>query len=377
VCADRLRERNRRLIWSFGRKSMKSDVGNAVAQQSTTVRRRITVRDLARDLGMSVSTVSRAFYPEATIAAETRRLVLERAQEIGYRPNPFAQSLITKKTQIAGMVVSDLTNPFYPEVMTRLTALLQQAGMNVMLASADQPEKIDEAVELLLTYQPDLMIVLATNLNSRAREKCESAGAPVIFFNRLSADGLGYGVSCDNVEGGRRAADYLIAIGHRDLAYVAAFPGASTNVERHRGFCERAVELGLKAPQVIEAGRFSYEAGYEAGLALGALSQRPDGILCANDIVAIGFIEAVQEGLGLDVPGDISVMGYDNIAMAGWPSHRLTTIAQPLEEMMAATVALARELAAERQVPQRILRIPPGELINRRTVRDRRKDAAQ
>ena len=338
----------------------------------TALRRRVTVKDLARDLGMSVSTVSRAFYPDAIIAAETRKAVLQRASEIGYRPNPFAQSLITKKTQIVGMVVSDLTNPFYPELMTRLTALLQQAGMNLMLAAADQPEKIDEAVELLLTYQPDLMIVLATNLNSHAREKCEAAGAPVIFFNRLSADGLGFGVSCDNVEGGRRAADHLIDLGHTSLAYVSAFPGASTNVERQRGFCERAVERGVAPPQIIEAGLFSYEAGYHAGLALGRLPHRPDGVLCANDIVAIGFIEALGEGLGLDVPGDVSVIGYDNIAMAGWPSHRLTTIAQPLDEMMAATVALARELAAERQIPQRILRIAPGPLVERSTVRDRR-----
>ncbi|MBI4924010.1 MAG: LacI family DNA-binding transcriptional regulator [Devosia nanyangense] len=322
---------------------------------------------------MSVSTVSRAFYPSAIIAAETRRIVLERANEIGYRPNPFAQSLITKKTQIVGMVVSDLTNPFYPDVMTKLTALLQQAGMNVMLASADTPEKLDEAVELLLTYQPDLMVVLATNLQSHAREKCEAVGAPVIFFNRLSADGLGYGVSCDNVEGGRQAADHLIDLGHRELAYVSAFPGASTNVERQRGFCDRTLERGLDTPQIIEAGLFSYEAGYEAGLSVKSLPRHPDGVLCANDILAIGFIEALQEGLGLDVPGDVSVVGYDNIAMAGWPSHRLTTIAQPLEQMMAATVSLARELAAERQVPQRILRIGPGELVERRTVRDRRK----
>jgi DNA-binding LacI/PurR family transcriptional regulator len=341
-------------------------------QSRPVPRGRVTVKDLARDLGMSVSTVSRAFYPDAVIAPQTRKAVLEHAAKIGYRPNPFAQSLITKKTQIAGMVVSDLTNPFYPEVMTRLTGLLQQVGMNLMLAAADQPEKIDEAVDLLLTYRPDLMIVLATNLDSHARDKCEAAGAPVIFFNRLSADGLGFGVSCDNVEGGRRAADHLIDLGHRELAYVSAFPGASTNVERQRGFCDRAVERGLTAPQIIEAGMFSYEAAYAVGLHLNDLPRRPDGVLCANDIVAIGFIEALQEGLGIDVPGDVSVIGYDNIAMAGWPSHRLTTIAQPLEEMMAATVVLARELAAERQIPQRILRIAPGPLVERRTVRDRR-----
>ncbi|APX24536.1 MAG: hypothetical protein CML50_14315 [Rhodobacteraceae bacterium] len=338
-----------------------------------TKRSRITVKDLAKDLGMSVSTVSRAFYPDAVIAEATRKIVLERAHEIGYRPNPFAQSLITKKTQIVGMVVSDLTNPFYPEVMTRLTSLLQKQGMNVMLASAEQADGTDEAVDLLLSYQPDLMIVLATNLKSHARERCEAAGAPVIFFNRLSEDGLGYGISCDNVAGGRLAADYLADLGHRELLYVSAFPDASTNVERHQGFCEEATRRGLVAPQVIEAGRFTYEAGYEAGLAVKDLPRRPDGVLCANDIVAIGFIEGVQEGIGLKVPEDISVVGYDDIAMAGWPSHRLTTVAQPLEKMMDATVKLASDLATSTDVAQRILHIPPGRLVERNTVMDRRR----
>lgn len=338
-----------------------------------TKRNRVTVKDLARDLGMSVSTVSRAFYPQAVIAEATRKLVLDRAREIGYRPNPFAQSLITKKTQIVGMVVSDLTNPFYPEVMTRLTSLLQKQGMNVMLASAVQSDGIDEAVDLLLSYQPDLMIVLATNLKSHARERCEAAGAPVIFFNRLSEDGQGYGVSCDNVAGGRQAAAYLIERGHRELLYVSAFKDASTNVERRQGFCDETVRLGCAAPQVIEAGRFTYEAGYEAGLAVKDLPRRPDGVLCASDIVAIGFVEGVQEGLGLRVPEDISVIGYDNIAMSGWPSHRLTTVPQPIDAMMQATLQVASELAASRPVAQRVLHIPPGALVERGTVKDRRQ----
>lgn len=333
---------------------------------------KITVKDLARDLGMSVSTVSRAFYPDAVIAERTREKVLQRAGEIGYRPNPFAQSLITKKTQIVGMVVSDLTNPYYPEVMKRLTNRLQKQGMNVMLAAADQTDGIDEAVDLLLTYQPDLVIVLATNMHSQVREKCEAAGAEMIFFNRLSADGLGYGVSCDNVDGARKAADFLIDRGHLDLAYVSAFHDASTNTDRRDGFCSRAVERGLAAPQIIKAGQFSYEAGYDAGLSMKGVARKATGVLCASDIVAIGFIGGVQEGLGLRVPDDVSVIGYDDIAMAAWPSHRLTTVAQPLEEMMATTVALAKDLGLSDDVEQRVIYIPPGPLVERSTVAGRR-----
>lgn len=342
-----------------------------MSDQKQSKKRRVTVKDVARDLGMSVATVSRAFYPGAVIAKKTRLAVLERANELGYRPNPFAQSLITKKTQIVGMIVSDLTNPFYPEVMTEMTGQLQATGMNVMLAAAHEPEKIDEAVELMLSYQPDVVIILAVNLASDARERCESAGAPVIFFNRLSADGLGYGVSCDNETGGRQAADHLIDNGHTKLLYVSAFPDASTNVERQKGFYERAIERGVEPPQIIDAGRFTYEAGYSAGLATKKLDKPIDGVFCANDIVAIGFIEGVQEGLGLRVPDDISVVGFDNITMAGWPSHKLTTVAQPLKQMMSATVDLARALASDEKVEAQTQRFAPGRLIERNTTKNR------
>jgi DNA-binding LacI/PurR family transcriptional regulator len=331
---------------------------------------RVTVKDLARDLGMSVSTVSRAFYPDAVIAPETRRTVLKRAEEIGYRANPFAKSLVTKKSRIVGMVASDLANPYYPEVMTSLTGLLQSQGMNTMLVAPGRPEEIDTAVELLLTYQPDLVIILATNFESSAREKCEAAGAPCIFFNRLSADGLGFGVTCDNIEGGRRAADFLIDNGHTKLAYVSAFPGASTNVERGKGFCDRAVERGLTRPRIFDAGTFSYADGYNAWRQV-SRGETPDGVFCANDIVAIGFIEGIQENLKLKVPDDVSVIGYDDIAMAGWPSHRLTTVAQPTKEMMETTVELARELAGHHHPTHhepRIVRIPPGPLVERQTT---------
>lgn len=342
-----------------------------MSDQKQMKKRRVTVKDVARDLGMSVATVSRAFYPGAVIAEKTRSTVLNRASELGYRPNPFAQSLITKKTQIAGMIVSDLPNPFYPEVLTEMTGQLQAAGMNVMLAAAHEPEKIDEAVELMLSYQPDVVIILAANLASDARERCESAGAPVIFFNRLSADGLGYGISCDNEAGGRQAADHLIDKGHSKLLYVSAFPHASTNVERQKGFCERAIERGVEPPHIIEAGRFSYEAGYAAGLDKKRLDKPIDGVFCANDIVAIGFIQGVQEGLGLRVPDDISVIGFDDITMAGWPSHKLTTVPQPLKQMMAATVALARALANDEEVEAQTQRFAPGGLIERNTTKSR------
>jgi len=335
---------------------------------------RVTVKDLARDLGMSVSTVSRAFHSDAVIARETRDLVLKRAREIGYSPNPFARSLITKRTRIVGVVVADITNPFYPEVLTRLTTALRAIDMNVMLVAADQSGEVDEAVRLLLNYQPDLAIILAATLSSEAARDCRQAGTPVIFFNRLSADGHAFGVTCDNERGGQHIADYLIDAGHRNLAYVSALADASTNVARGKGFRRRAVDRGLADPAVIDAGQFSYHAGYEAARQLRKLKPMPDGVFCANDILAIGFLDGVRRELGLDVPRDISIVGFDDIEMAHWPSHGLTTIQQPIEKMLEATVTLARELAANASHEPLVQMIEPGAVIERETTRDRRHD---
>ena len=149
---------------------------------------RVTVKDLARDLSLSTSTISRAFYDDAVIAPSTRTAVLTRAAEIGYAPNPLARSLITKRTRIAGVVTSDINNPFYPEVLTRLTERLREIDLNVMLTAAGSSDSLDDAVKLLLSYQPDVVIVLAATLSSEAAEACGHAGTPVLFFNRRPAE---------------------------------------------------------------------------------------------------------------------------------------------------------------------------------------------
>lgn len=333
-------------------------------------RKRITVKDVARELGMSVSTVSRAFYPDAYVADATREVVLEKARVMGYKANPFAQSLITKRTRIVGVVVSDLANPFYPEIMTRLTADLHREGMNVMLITARETREIDAAVLEMLTYQPDLVIILAAPMSTHCIVECEQAGSPCIFFNRLAGAEKQHGVTCDNLLGGSMVANYLADLGHRRLAYVSAFPDASTNVERGRGFADQAEARGLERPFVIEAGNFNYDAGFQAGLEVGALSKHPDAVFCASDIVALGFIEGIRS-VGLSVPDDISVVGFDDVSLAAWPSHSLTTVKQPIDRMLAVTVELAAKLSSSPNMTAEVHRIAPGALVERKSTKAR------
>lgn len=331
-------------------------------------KRRVTLLDLANDLGISTSTVSRAFDKEGVIAPATRNAILKRAGELGYAPNPMARSLITKRTRIAGIVVSDITNPFYPEVLTKLTAGLQSIDLNVMLTVSGMTESSEEQLRLLLSYQPDVVVVLAAVLSSEAIEACRNTGTSVVFFNRRPADSRALGVTCDNVAGGRLVADHLCNSGFRDLAFIAGRADTSTNIDRWEGYSRRCAELGLQPPIKLEAGGFSYERGYDAAKAMMKLVKRPGAVFCANDILAIGLMDCLQREYSLSIPEDISVVGFDDISMAGWPSHRLTTVRQPVEKMCVYTVDLVRKLAEGKTIKPRIERIP-GELIERGTTR--------
>jgi DNA-binding LacI/PurR family transcriptional regulator len=329
---------------------------------------RITVKDLARQLGMSVSTVSRAFYEDAVIAPETRTKVLEHAAEIGYRPNPFARGLITKSSRIVGVVVADITNPFYPEVLLGLTEQLQAIDFNVMLVVTNKSRDENEAVHGLLSYHPDIVIIVATTLSSVSSEACRAVGTPVIFFNRHTSDTNCFAVTCDNFRGGREVADHLIDYGHRKLAFIAGRPDASTNVDRWEGFRGRCLERGLRLPSVAGGAAFSYEDGYASALKLLDKRNRPEALFCANDILAVGALDAARRKLGIAVPEELSVVGFDDISMASWPSHALTTVRQPKALMIERTTQLALALSRSEAGQPAVQQIP-GELIERNTTR--------
>jgi DNA-binding LacI/PurR family transcriptional regulator len=244
----------------------------------------------------------------------------------------------------------------------------------VMLTAAGSSDSLDDAVKLLLSYQPDVVIVLAATLSSEAAEACGQAGTPALFFNRRPLNVEAFGVTCDNVGGGRLVADHLIKLGHRRLAFVAGLPDASTNVDRWEGFRRGCLDHGLDEPLCVEAGAFAYESGYDSASRLLKEHSRPDGVFCANDILAIGFMDAARREFGLDIPGDLSVVGFDDIAMARWPSHALTTVRQPVGKMIDVTMQMIAMLFDSAQLEPRIERCP-GELIERASTREVRHDA--
>lgn len=330
--------------------------------------RRVTSNDVARLAGVSQSTVSRTFGSGAPVSPESREKVLTAGRKLGYKPNVIARSLITQRTNIIGIVMADFTNPFYPNVLEKFIQKLQDIGRRVLLFNASPDEDIDGMLPLVLQYQVDAVIITSATLSSEMADECVRLGTPVILFNRYVPGANASAVSCDNVAGGRLAADLLLDAGYKRLAYIAGKEHTSTNVDRERGFSDRMREWG-QMEWLREAGAYTYASGYEAASLLLERDDPPEAIFVANDIMALGALDRARE-LGITVPEELAVIGFDDIPAASWPAYSLTTIRQPVNRMIDATLELLLERIEAPQAKP-VLKFLPGVLIGRNSARVR------
>jgi DNA-binding LacI/PurR family transcriptional regulator len=324
----------------------------------------VTARQLARKLGISQSMVSRAFSPHASIAPEMREKVMDAALALGYQPNVIARSLSTRRSNIVGIVMASMTNPFYPELLEQLTRALQQVGLQSFLFHVPPGEDVDSQLPLLLQYQVDAVVIASATVSSAMARDWTATGRPAILFNRTVPGADVTTVSCDNIAGGRAVADHLLGLGRRRIAYVAGRPDTSTNADRESGFAARLEERGVALHARVGCADYGYEQGYKATLELAR--SKPDAIFYANDITALGGMDALRQTLGLRIPEDVAVVGFDDIPMASWPSYGLTTVRQPIAAMIAATVAsLGSDMTKARAAERFVI---TGHLIHRRST---------
>ncbi|MCG8361312.1 MAG: LacI family DNA-binding transcriptional regulator [Kiloniellales bacterium] len=306
-------------------------------------RRAVTALDVARAAGVSRSAVSRTFTEGASVSEKTRQSVLEAALRLGYSPNAIARSLITQRSRMVGLVIGELTNPFFAEVLETFSEKLQNVGLRVLLFSIARVHDIDDALPALLQYQVDGVIITSAVMSSEMARKCAEAGKPVVLFNRNVRKGTSNYVSSDNRDGGRVVADFLVESGHRRIAFVAGTEETSTSVDRERGFTRQLKKHGLDRP-LRDCGNFTYEGGAEAARRLLSAAKRPDAIFCADDVMALGVIDVARKEFSLRIPEDLSVVGFDDIPASGWPAYDLTTVRQRIEPMVdrAVEILLAR-----------------------------------
>jgi DNA-binding LacI/PurR family transcriptional regulator len=324
----------------------------------------VTSIDVARLAGVSQPTVSRAFDPEASVAPTTRAKVLVAARELGYQPNVIARSLSTRRTDIVGLVMANLTHSlFYPNVLDAFIDQLQAHGKQSLLFNVPPDRPVDDILSRILGYQVDALVIASTMPSNEIIDECNQRRTPVILLNRYAPETSANSVCCDNVAGGRMAADLLLDAGHERLAFLAGIAGTATNRLRENGFASRLQERGYTA-MTREQGAYTYTSGYEATRRLLAQNRPPDAIFCAADIMALGAMDAAREA-GLTIPDDLSIVGFDDIPVAGWPAYNLTTIRQPIAQMVDMAVSLITALDA----PTGQTYLLPGELILRGSAR--------
>ncbi|NDF20264.1 MAG: LacI family DNA-binding transcriptional regulator, partial [Betaproteobacteria bacterium] len=275
----------------------------------------ITSFHVARVAQVSQSAVSRTFTPGASVSEGTRRKVMEAARMLGYRPNAHARSLITKRSRIIGVVLSYLDNLFYPIALQRLAEHLQRDGYHVLLFINENPNA-DNLVNQLLGYHVDGIVIASATLSSGLARQCAESGIPVVLFNRVMARGSEGSVSSvrgDNLQGGRDVANFLLDCGHQRIAYIAGSQESSTNLDRERGFRETLASRGSRVWAFGVGNYAPAEAAAAARALFGKADDRPDAVFVASDHMAFAVMDTLRFELGLRVPDDVSVVGFDDV----------------------------------------------------------------
>ena len=299
---------------------------------------KVTSAEVARLAGVSQSAVSRVFTPGASASAKTVEKVRAAAEELGYRPNVLARSLITGRTRIIGLVVAYLENQFYPMALELLSRALQGRGYHILIFMAENStERVPQVMAELLDYQVDGIITASVAMSNDLTSRCDAAGIPVVMFNRGQDDARLSEVTSDNISGGRRATQFLIDGGHKRIAHVMGWQGSSTGRDRAEGFRQAMAATGLDPVDMVD-GMYSRDVAADVTRVVYQGGQRPDAIFVGNDHMAFAVMDTLRYDLGLSVPGDVSIVGYDDVPMAAWGAYGLTTIRQPVNRMVQATV---------------------------------------
>jgi DNA-binding LacI/PurR family transcriptional regulator len=300
--------------------------------QAADHRAPITAYDVAALAGVSQSAVSRAFTPGASVSAATRAKIMDAAKQLGYRPNLIARSLITKRSNLVGVIVPPLENQFYPTILEHLSVSFNRHGRRILLFTSRRGTSVEPILEDVLSSRVDALVMVAASVTSSFADECQKIGLPIVLLNRKTDSKLVSSVTGANRKGAESIADFLCAGRHSRFAYIAGLEASSTNREREMAFTERLIINGKMLSDRI-AGDYSTEGAASAARALFGKKRRPDAVFCANDHMALVTISVAQAEFGLTVGQDISIVGFDDSELSRWPIFGLTTYSQPIEQM--------------------------------------------
>lgn len=315
--------------------------------------RKPTSFDVARIAGVSRSAVSRAFTPGAHISEATKSKVDKAAKELGYRVNSLARGLQQSHSGIVGLVASRLDTPMRSRQVRLLSEALIRAGYRPMLLTAERPDDVGGLIESLLGYSVAGMIFTSDTPPRALIEDCGRLALPVVLVNRAGVSNWGDRVVADIETGGRLAFEMLAKCGAGRLACLRPRKETYSVTGRANAFLKSAVARDISCA-VFDTDDQSYDEARRAVAALGrAVFADIDGLFCATDLMAIGALDGLRIDLGLDVPNDIQVVGFDDIEQSSWGAYDLSTIRQDLVEQTDAAIRLLQERMADISMPNR------------------------
>jgi DNA-binding LacI/PurR family transcriptional regulator len=328
---------------------------------------RATSYDVAIAAGVAQSTVSRCFQQDSPISPDTRAHVVEVADRLGYRPNAVARSLILGRSNVIGVIVTKYTLRYNPDVLYAIAEALAAQDLKLLLIAVDDDNEVHATLQNTLEFPLDGLISCATMARADI-DRFQRLGVPVVFFNRqISAKGVDC-VTTDNSAAAREVADALYDAGHRSFLCIGGPEGAPVSDSRVSGFVDRVRERGTKQIEVAYS-NFSYEKGNAVMLSYAPrVKGNFDAVFCANDQIALGVLDACRFTLGLKVPQDISIIGFDDIAEASRPTYQLTTVRQQVVDLATEAIRLLATRLSKPEMRSRLVAVP-GVLIERASAR--------
>lgn len=334
------------------------------------IRSRATSNDVASLAGVSQSAVSRAFTPGSSISEEKKQRILEAAQALNYVPNSIASSLITKRTNTVAIILGDVENPFYIHALKAFISKLQARGQQTLTFTVEPGATSDDAIRRVLAHQVDGLILTAAQFSTRMTNLCLDRGIPIVLFNRYVPGTEAAVVRCDNVGGGHTMAKAFIKAGAKTFAIIKGDPMGTTSQDRIKGFTEHLLEEGIKRSAIKEIeGQSVYDRAFEAIVReYGGGKKLPDAFFGVNDIMAMGAMDALRQKLGVRIPEDVMIGGFDDIPEGRrWP-YQLTTMRQPIDKMVDETLTILDLENKDRPTPSGIDRQAASEIIWRKTI---------
>jgi len=331
----------------------------------------VTIKDIAKAANVSYATVSRALADHPDISEKTKQKIKKLAKEMGYTPNTIARGLVTKSTGFIGLVIPDITNPFFPEVAQGVEDYVYKQGYTMLLCTTDwQLDRESRYLKALESKMVDgIIIAPATDDISHVIEDFSDGNKPIVFVSYKPDDLTCNFVAIDDYKCGYMATEYLLKLGHRDIAYIGGLENSRSDRQRFSGYRDALGKYSLPLKYSPRHGQFKTMSGYELTKELLIYSDDiPTAILAGNDVLALGVMQAVEE-FGLKIPENVSVMGIDDISFSAFDKISLTTVAQPKEEMgkLAAEILIQKVKEPANKNP--VQKILEPRLVIRKTCR--------